>query len=164
MNSPPIALIAAMAHHRVLGKDNKMPWHLPADLAYFKKVTFGKPIVMGRKTFDSLGRPLPGRRNIVITRQKNLSIPGVECLNSLEQALDLLKNEAEIMIIGGATIFEQALPIADELYLTYIDLDCEGDTFFPEFNEQDFIIASQEAHKRDEKNKFDYQFLHLTRA
>lgn len=158
---PLISLIAAMARHRVIGKDNQMPWHLPADLAHFKKVTLGKPIVMGRKTFDSVGRPLPGRRNIVISRQKNLSIEGVECVDSLESALSLLKNEAEIMIIGGASVYEQALPMADQLYLTYINLNCEGDAFFPEFDENNYLISAREAHQPDEKNTLACEFLHL---
>lgn len=158
-----ISLVAAMARHRVIGQNNKMPWHLPADLAHFKKVTLGKPVVMGRKTFESIGRPLPGRKNIVISRQKNLSIDQVECVESIEQALSVLKNEPEIMIIGGATIYEQTLPMADQLYLTYIDLDCEGDAFFPEFDENNFLIISREHHSPDEKNSLACEFLYLTR-
>lgn len=158
---PLISLVAAMARDRVIGKNNKMPWHLPADLAHFKKITLGKPIVMGRKTFDSIGRPLPGRRNIIISRQTHLVIQNVECVNSLEKALALLQNEPEIMIIGGANVYEQTLPIADHLYLTYINLSCEGDAFFPEFDEKNYIILDREAHNPDEQNSLAYEFVHL---
>jgi dihydrofolate reductase len=161
---PLISLVAAMAKGRVIGKDNKMPWHLPADLAHFKKITLGKPVVMGRKTFESIGRPLPGRRNVIISREKNKIIEHAECVTSLESAFSLLSEEPEIMIIGGATIYQQALEMADKLYLTYIDLNCEGDAFFPAFDEKRFEIKSQEAHEPDEKNSLAYQFLCLERA
>ncbi len=163
LKKPLVSIIAAMARGRVIGKENKMPWHLPADLAHFKKVTLGKPIVMGRKTFESVGRPLPGRRNVVISRQKNLVIENVECVDSLENAIALLKEEAEIMIIGGANVYTQALQLADQLYLTYIDLNCEGDAFFPDFDENNYVILNREAHPSDEKNPQAYEFQHLVK-
>jgi dihydrofolate reductase len=106
---------------------------------------------------------LPGRRNIIISRQKNLSIENTESVDSLEGAINLLKNEKEIMIIGGASVYEQALPMADQLYLTYINVDCEGDAFFPEFNEKMYLISDHEAHKSDEKNPMAYEFLRLVK-
>lgn len=110
-----------------------MPWHLPGDLAYFKRVTMGKPIIMGRNTFESIGRALPGRRNIVISRNADYQASGAEVVHSLEEAIALVSDQPEIMIIGGQQIFTQALPIADRLYITKIDHEFEGDTFFPEY-------------------------------
>lgn len=128
-----ISLIVAHDVNRVIGLNNEMPWHLPGDLAYFKKMTMGKPIIMGRNTFESIGRPLPGRRNIVITRNKAYSAEGIEVVHSLEEALTLVQAEPEIMIIGGQQIFTEALPMADRLYITKIDHSFEGDTFFPAY-------------------------------
>lgn len=125
-----ISLVAAMAANRVIGKDNQMPWHLPADLKHFKAVTLGKPVVMGRKTFESIGRVLPGRRNLVISRTPPADSRGAEWVNSLAQALELLQGHDEVMIIGGGEIYRQALPLAQRLYLTDIDLTTEGDAFF----------------------------------
>jgi dihydrofolate reductase len=117
-----IAMIAAMANNRVIGKDNQMPWHLPADLKHFKKVTLGKPVIMGRKTYQSIGKALPGRRNIVISRQGVALSADADWVQSIEQALALVQDEAEVMIIGGAEIYRQVLPMADRLYITDIDL------------------------------------------
>nr|WP_247664726.1 type 3 dihydrofolate reductase [Pseudoalteromonas sp. MMG010] len=126
-------MIAAMANNRVIGLDNEMPWHLPADLQHFKKVTTGKPVIMGRKTFESIGRPLPNRRNIIITRNSEYQSEGIETVSSPEAALELVFDVEEIMIIGGGNIYQQFLPIADRLYLTLIDLEVAGDTQFPEY-------------------------------
>ena len=123
-----ISLIAAMANNRVIGKDNDMPWHMPADLAHFKKVTLGKPVIMGRKTFESIGRPLPGRTNIVITRNLDWQHDGVEVVDSPEQALAKVAGVDEVMIIGGGNIYQQFLPQAENLSLHFIDLDVDGDT------------------------------------
>ena len=128
-----ISLIVAHDKNHVIGYENKMPWHLPGDLQYFKEMTMGKPIIMGRKTFESIGRPLPGRRNIVITRNKNYSAEGIEIVGSLDEALELAGDVPEIMIIGGAQIFEQALEIADKLYVTLIHHEFKGDTYFPQY-------------------------------
>lgn len=158
-------MIAAMANNRVIGKDNDMPWHLPADLAHFKKVTMAKPILMGRKTFESIGRPLPGRKNVVITRNENWCHDGVECYSSIESALSALASEEEIMIVGGGHIYQQLLPQADVLHLTFIDLEVDGDTQFPDWTEAgQWIQVSIEDHLKDHKNPHNYQFVELHRA
>lgn len=159
-----ISMIAAMAQDRVIGVDNKMPWHLPADFKFFKRVTLGKPIIMGRKTYQSIGRPLPGRKNIVLTRDKTLKIEGVDCVQTVEQALQLVKGVDEVMVIGGATIYEQFLPISERLYLTFIDLKIAGDTQFPDYERAaKWLEVSREVHRKDEKNKYNYQFVTLER-
>ncbi|QCR32379.1 dihydrofolate reductase [Lysinibacillus sp. SGAir0095] len=139
-----ISLIVAHDRNRVIGYENKMPWHLPGELQYFKEQTMGKPMIMGRKTFDSIGRPLPGRRNIVITRNANYQVEGVEVATSLEEALKLAGNEEEIMIIGGEQIFKLALPIADRLYITHIEHDFNGDTFFPIYGNQWILVSKSD--------------------
>ena len=116
-----LSIVVAMDDNRLIGKDNKLPWHLPADLAYFKKITIGKSILMGRKTYDSIGRPLPNRRNIVITRNTNIVIPGCEVVSNIEQALLITKDEPEVMVIGGASLCEQLLPDVSRLYITKIE-------------------------------------------
>lgn len=157
-----ISMIAAMANNRVIGKDNDMPWHLPADLAHFKKVTLGKPVIMGRKTFDSIGRPLPGRMNIVITRNTDWQHDNVTTVASPEQALELVSEHEEVMIIGGGNIYNQFLPLAQRLYLTYINLTVEGDTQFPDWTMQgEWQELDSELHQPDEKNKYGYQFVIL---
>ena len=159
MNKPLISLIVAMANNRVIGKDNQMPWHLPADLGHFKAVTLGKPIIMGRKTYESIGRPLPGRKNIVISRNADYSLEGCETVCSLEEALDLVNDVEEVMIIGGGYLYSQTLPQADRLYLTFIDLDVDGDTQFPEFEHLRLKEVKREKHLKDEKNPYDYEFV-----
>lgn len=129
-----ISLIVAHDENRVIGANNAMPWHLPGDLQYFKAQTMGKPMIMGRKTFESIGRPLPGRRNIVITRNKLYEAEGIELATSLEEALKLAGAVPEIMVIGGEEIFTQALPLADRLYITQIAHQFEGDTYFPAYD------------------------------
>lgn len=148
---PPLALIAARARNGVIGLDNRMPWHLPEDLAYFKRVTLGKPVVMGRKTFESIGRPLPGRLNIVVTRNPGWQAAGVQVAHSLDAALALAAAAApeEIMLIGGAELYRQALPQADVLYLTEIDAEFAGDAFFPEVDLARWRIDREEAGERD---------------
>ena len=157
-----ISLVAAMAHNRIIGKDNDMPWHMPADLAHFKKVTLGKPVIMGRKTFESIGRPLPGRKNIVITRNSQWKHEGVEVVTSPEQALLLVNNVEEVMIIGGGNIYQQFLPMADRLYLTFIDLEVEGDTQFPDWNDDSVWIEVEKLRNEpDGKNIYSYEFVIL---
>lgn len=148
---PPLALIAARARNGVIGLDNRMPWYLPEDLAYFKRVTLGKPVVMGRKTFESIGRPLPGRLNIVVTRNPDWQAAGVQVAHSLDAALALAAAAApeEIMLIGGAELYRQALPQADVLYLTEIDAEFAGDAFFPEVDLARWRIDREEAGQRD---------------
>jgi dihydrofolate reductase len=146
----PLALIAAHAQNRVIGLHNQMPWHLPEDLKHFKAMTLGKPIIMGRKTWDSLGRPLPGRLNIVVSRQPGLQLGGAEVLSSLDEALVRAEQWAreqgadEMMLIGGGQLYAQALEQASRLYLTRIDVSAQGDTFFPEYS--DWQCESCEEH------------------
>ena len=159
-----IAMIAAMANNRVIGKDNKMPWHLPADLKHFKKMTLGKPVIMGRKTYQSIGKALPGRRNIVISRQGTALSTDADWVQSIEQALALVQAEAEVMIIGGAEIYRQALPMADKLYITDIDLTVEGDAFFPDYQaDGPWHVAVSESHQADSTNPHCYHFRILNR-
>ncbi|OCQ42414.1 diacylglycerol kinase [Aeromonas veronii] len=155
-----ISMIAAMAHDRVIGKDNQMPWHLPADLAHFKRVTLGKPVLMGRKTFESIGRPLPGRRNLVISRNPDYQVEGIEVVGSVEAALALLAGSSveELMVIGGGHLYAEMLPSADCLYLTQIDLAVEGDTRFPAFDDGQWQRIECESHPADEKNPHPYSF------
>ena len=130
MNIPPISMIVARSRNLVIGKENKIPWKISADLQFFKKVTMGYPIIMGRKTWESIGRPLPGRRNIVVSRNTSYSAVGAELVSSLEQALDSLKEFKRVFVIGGQQLFNQAFPLADELFITEIELQVEGDTYF----------------------------------
>jgi len=161
MNKPIISLVAAMAHNRVIGKDNQMPWNLPADLRHFKAVTMGKPIIMGRNTFESIGRPLPGRRNIVISRNADYRVEGCDRATSFEAALALVSNVAEVMVIGGGFLYSQTLSQANKLYLTFIDLEVEGDTQFPEFEHLALTEVSRESHQADDKNQYPYEFVEL---
>ena len=160
-----ISMIAAMAHDRVIGLDNQMPWHLPADLAHFKRVTLGKPVLMGRKTFESIGRPLPGRRNLVISRNPGYQAEGIEVVGSVEAALALLASSAveELMVIGGGHLYAEMLPSADCLYLTQIDLAVEGDTFFPDYHRYPWQQLEQSSHPADDKNPNAYRFETLQR-
>ncbi|EGU41715.1 hypothetical protein VII00023_17071 [Vibrio ichthyoenteri ATCC 700023] len=155
-----ISMIAAMANDRVIGKDNQMPWHLPADFAWFKRCTMGKPVVMGRKTYQSIGRPLPGRHNIVISRDRDLIIDGVTMVTSIEQALAAADNVEEVMIIGGGAIYHACLPLADKLYVTHIDANIDGDTRFPAWDKS-FVERYSESYKADEKNAYDMRFVIL---
>lgn len=154
-----LSMIVAHASNRIIGKDNDMPWHLPADLAYFKQTTLGKPIIMGRKTYDSIGRPLPGRKNIVISRDTSLTIEGVEVVQSVEQALALVQDVEEIMVIGGGAIYAHCMPKADRLYITHIDADIDGDTQFPAYDlAHDWQQLSTELRTADERNAYDLRF------
>lgn len=159
-----ISIIAAMARNRVIGIGNTLPWHLPADLKHFKATTLGKPVVMGRLTYDSIGKPLPGRNNVVISRDPALQIAGVTVVGSLEQAITLLKAEhPEIMVIGGASLYQQALPCADRLYLTLIDAEVEGDAWFVDYNRDDWQEIAREDHAPDAANRYRYSFVTLQR-
>ncbi len=158
-----ISLISAMAHHRVIGFKNQLPWHLPADLKHFKAITLDKPILMGRKTFESIGRPLPGRKNIILSRATNLIISGCEVANSLQAALSLARPAEELMVIGGAEIYKACLPLADRLYLTLIDLEAEGDTYFPEWKPEEWKEINRETHSPDANNSYAYTFLTLSK-
>jgi dihydrofolate reductase len=152
-----------MANNRVIGLNNKMPWHLPADLQHFKTVTMDHPIIMGRKTYESIGRPLPGRRNLVISRNAELEIEGVEVYQSINEALISCNGLSDVMIIGGSNIYEQMLEYADRLYLTFIELDTRGDAFFPDWKVYDWKEVERHSHEPDEKNPYHYSFVTLER-
>ncbi|MBY6019025.1 type 3 dihydrofolate reductase [Ferrimonas balearica] len=158
-----IALIACMARNRVIGKDNQMPWHLPADLKHFKAVTLGKPVVMGRRTFESIGRPLPGRHNIVITRQADYAPEGVTVVASIEAAIAAAGAVEELMIIGGGELYTAMLPRADRLYITDVDLDVEGDTHFPDYQVLGWDEVERTVHQPDERNLYTLTFRTLDR-
>jgi dihydrofolate reductase len=143
---PRLSLIVAMTEKRVIGVENRLPWRIPADLRKFKEVTLGRPIIMGRKTYDSIGRPLPGRRNIVVSRDPGLRIEGAEVVHSLEAALRLAAEheDGEIFVIGGSSLFAEALPLADRLYVTWVKQDIAGDTYFPAWDAADFRVVARE--------------------
>ncbi|MCP3750012.1 dihydrofolate reductase [Pseudomonas sp. SBB6] len=163
--SLPLSLIAALAENRVIGIDNSMPWHLPGDFKYFKATTLGKPIIMGRKTWDSLGRPLPGRLNLVVSRQPGLQLEGAEVFASLDEAMvraeqwALAQGVDELMLIGGAQLYTQAIErgLADRLYLTRVELNPEGDAWFPLFDQAQWKLASSQANAA-EGDKPAYHF------
>ncbi|MBI2651863.1 type 3 dihydrofolate reductase [Candidatus Woesearchaeota archaeon] len=133
-----ISLIAAMGKNRIIGKNNSLPWRLPEDMKRFKQLTLGKPVVMGRKTFESIGKPLPNRTNIIITHDKNYKAEGCIIVHSVKEALKTAEGNKEVMIIGGEKIFREFLPIADRMYLTFIDEDFEGDAYFPEYDKEEW--------------------------
>lgn len=159
-----------MANNRAIGLDNQLLWHLPEDLKYFKRTTMGKPIIMGRKTFDSIGRPLPGRLNIVVTRQKDWSRDGVKTCHSLDEAIKIAEGQAmidgadEIMVIGGAQLYETALPLAQKIYLTRVNTTIEGDAFFPKIDENHWQEVNRQEFSACDKNPFDYAFCELVRG
>ncbi|MDD7805661.1 MAG: dihydrofolate reductase [Endozoicomonas sp. (ex Botrylloides leachii)] len=162
-----VAMIAAVAENNAIGINNKMPWYLPDDLLYFKSVTMGKPIIMGRKTFESLGKPLPGRTNIVITRDQQYCCDGIRVVHSIEDALSLAENIAlvegvdELMVIGGAEIYQQALPKAERLYLTRVYQSFNGDAFFPEFNNSEWNEVSRCDKSTGDEKRLTYSYLVL---
>jgi dihydrofolate reductase len=158
-----VSIIVAIAKNHAIGKDNKLLWYLPNDLKHFKDVTTGHTVIMGRKTYDSVGKPLPKRRNIIITRQA-ISIEGCEVVNSLEAALALCKDEDEVFIVGGAEIYRQAISLTDRIYLTVIDQEFDGDSFFPELDPAEWEEKERENFEPDEKNKLRYSFITLERG
>ena len=153
-----ISIITAMDKNRLIGKENSLPWKLPADLQFFKRVTMAKPIIMGRKTFESIGRPLPGRQNIIITRDQSFSAEGCDVVFSTEEAYEAVSTFEEAMVIGGANIYQQFLEKADRLYLTRVLSEFEGDAWFPEIDFSQWEMAEQEDHLADDKNECDYSF------
>jgi len=160
-----ISLIAAMTDDRVIGIENRLPWKLPADMKWFRQHTLGKPIVMGRKTFESFGaKPLPERMNIVITRDRDYRAEGAVVVHDIDEALAAAGDAEEVMIIGGASFYEQMLPRADRLYLTFVHADVEGDAWFPEFDRCQWREVFREDHEADEKNPYAYSFVILERA
>ena len=149
MSTSSLILIAAVARNGGIGKDNALLWRLPEDLKFFKRTTLGCPVIMGRKTFESIGRPLPGRRNIVVTRNTAWQHDGVDVAHTLDEARALAASEPRVFVIGGGELYAQALPVADELILTEVDADFEADTFFPSYDRTAFTEVSRESHMAD---------------
>lgn len=157
-----VTLIAAMARNRAIGLDGEMPWHLPAELRHFKETTMGKPIVMGRKTWESIGRVLPGRQNIVVTGNRSYQAPGCTLAGSLDEAMDRAQGE-EVMIIGGGQLYQQALEVADRMILTRVDCEPEADTWFPEWDAQDWRQASVRNESANGTNPYAYEVIEWER-
>lgn len=147
-----------MGRNRVIGRDNQLVWHQPADLRHFKETTIGKPVIMGRKTFESVGKSLPGRTTVVVTRRDDFVAPGCLLAGSLEQALEMVSSEPEILIAGGGEIYRQAIPVCDRMYITIIEHEFDGDTFFPEFDQGEWVIEEERRHEADEKNRYSMLF------
>ena len=153
-----LSLIVAIAKNNVIGKENKLVWHMPADMRFFKNTTMGHTLIMGRKTFESFGKPLPGRKSIVITRQNDWQYEGVVVVHSLEDAIKVAPKDEEVFIIGGAEIYRQAMPLCNKMYLTIIHHDFEGDTLFPDIDFSQWNLTSDEKYLADEKNAYDFSF------
>ncbi|MBS0365040.1 MAG: type 3 dihydrofolate reductase [Proteobacteria bacterium] len=160
---PQISLIVAMAQNGVIGRNNTLPWHLPGDLQRFKTVTLGKPILMGRRTYESIGRALPGRRNLVLTRDARWSAPGVIVVHCMEEALRAASDAAELVVIGGTELFRQVLPYAQRMYLTHVHADVPGDTYFPDFDSSHWDDVDCHAHPADERHAWPMTFVTLQR-
>ena len=159
-----ISIIVAMALNRVIGRDNGLPWHLPADLQHFRQTTMGKPILMGRKTWESIGRPLPGRTSIIITRDPDYTAAGAVVVNTIDAALHAAARHGEIMVIGGAELYRQVLPLAGTIYMTLIHDEIAGDTFFPELEGDEWLEVERNDFEPDEKNPHEYSFIVLERV
>nr|AIA15609.1 Dihydrofolate reductase [uncultured bacterium] len=153
-----LSYIFAMDRNRVIGNENKLPWHLPADLKFFKKTTMGHPILMGRKTYESIGKPLPGRQNIVLTRSADYEADGCDIVHTAPEAIARFGESEEAFVIGGAELFHLFMPYADKMYITRIDHSFEGDTFFPEIREEEWRLIHVEQGVRDEQNPYAYRF------
>lgn len=158
-----IAIVVAMAENRVIGRDNRLPWHLPADLRHFRQLTLGKPVLMGRRTHESIGRPLPERINIVVTRDRDYEATGCIVAHSLESALEAAAGYAEVMVIGGTELYRQLLPRADRIYLTLVHAGFEGDAWFPELEAGEWREVERMDYPADEKNCCPYSFVRLER-
>ncbi|MBL8259309.1 MAG: type 3 dihydrofolate reductase [Candidatus Competibacteraceae bacterium] len=161
---PQLTLIAALARNGVIGRDNGLPWHLPADLRFFKRTTMGKPLLMGRRTWESIGRPLPGRRMIVLSRDPAYWADGIEVVRSLDEALARAGAATELMVIGGAALFEQTLPLAERMYLTRIEAEVAGDVRFPQWDARRWRLAWEEAHAADARHAWPYRFQRWERS
>jgi len=159
-----LSLVVAVAENGVIGNGNQLPWHLPDDLQRFKALTMGKPIVMGRKTYDSIGKPLPGRTNIVVSRQTNLTIAGCTVVATLGAALEAAGEGAEVMIIGGAAIFREALPVAQRIYLTRVHAAVAGDIFFPRLEPGQWRETSVTLHPADERHAYSFSFVDMVNS
>lgn len=161
-----VAIIVAMAKNRVIGNGTKIPWHLPADFKHFKKTTMGCPIIMGRITHESIGRPLPGRKNIVVTRNPKTSFEGAESAKSMESVIQRCKSDGckKVFVIGGAEIYREAIPQADRLFITQVDAEVDGNVYFPELQLDHWRLVSSSEYKKDDKNQYDMQFLEYVRS
>ena len=158
-----ITAVVAIASNYAIGKNNQLLWHLPNDLKHFKNITAGGTVIMGRKTFDSVGKPLPKRRNIVITRQ-DIEIEGCEVVRSVDEAIAICKTEDEVFIVGGAEIYRQAMHLINRIYLTIVHHSFDADTFFPEIDYKEWKEVEKEDHETDEKHQFAYSFITLERV
>jgi dihydrofolate reductase len=159
-----VSLVVARARNGVIGKDNDLPWRLPADLAYFKRLTLGHPIVMGRRTWESIGRALPGRRNIVVTRTPGYRAPGAEVVDSLDAAWRAAEGAAEVFVIGGAALYESVLPLADRIFLTEVEAEVSGETRFPALDPRNWREKPLGSHPADDRNPYAMRFLLLERV
>ena len=157
------SIVVAVARNGVIGRDNALPWRLPADMAHFKKVTMGHPVVMGRRTYESIGRPLPGRKNIVVTRNRAFDAPGCTVVTSLDEAWRAAGDADEVCVIGGTTLFEETLPVADVIHLTEVEADVPGDTYFPPFDRRQWKEKEVARHPADERNAYPTRILELER-
>ena len=156
---PRIAIISAMARNRIIGIENRLPWNLPADMRHFRTLTMGHHLIMGRKTYESIGKPLPGRTTVIVTRNKDFAAPGCIVVNSIEAAISACQGDNEAFIIGGAELYKQALDFADRIYLTKIDAIFEGDAYFPEFESASWKEIDQETFPPDADNPYAYRFV-----
>jgi dihydrofolate reductase len=157
------SLVVAVARNGVIGKDNHLPWRLPDEMAYFKRVTMGHPVVMGRRTWESLGRPLPGRKNIVVTHQRDFEAAGATVVHSLDEAWKAAEGAEEVSVIGGTALFEETLPFADRIHYTEVEADVEGDTFFPPFDRSQWTEREIERHPADERHAYPFRIVVLER-
>jgi dihydrofolate reductase len=157
------SLVVAMSRNRVIGRNNQLPWRLPADLAFFKRVTMGHPVIMGRRTYESIGKPLPGRLNIVVSGNPRFEAPGCTVVRSMPEAYRAAGDADEVAIIGGSSIFAESLPQADRIYLTEVDADVEGDVHFPPFDRSEWSESEIERHGRDERHAYPFRILRLER-
>ncbi|SEL08720.1 dihydrofolate reductase [Parapedobacter koreensis] len=164
MDKPIISAIVAAAENNAIGKGNELLWHLPNDLRFFKQTTSGHTVIMGRKTYESVGKPLPNRRNIVITRQPEYVLKGAEVVHSLDEALQRCTGDGEVFIVGGAEIYRQALPVTDRIYLTRVHATLAGDAYFPELDKPDWALVSAERHEPDERHAYGYTFMYYERT
>jgi len=158
MEHPTVSAIVAAAENNAIGKDNQLLWHLPNDLRFFKRTTTGHTIIMGRKTYESVGKPLPNRRNIIVTRQAGYTADGAEVVHSLAAALESCAGEEEVFVVGGAEIYQQALPVVNRIYLTRVHAALPGDSFFPQLDQQSWRLVSADHHPADDRHAYSYTF------
>jgi dihydrofolate reductase len=158
-----ISLVVAMSDNGIIGQDNKLLWHLPNDLKHFKALTLGKPIIMGRKTYESIGKPLPGRQNIILTNARYLRIPECSVVHSVNEALDVSENAPEVMVIGGGEIYRLFFPLVTCMHITYVHAQFQGEVSFLSFDDKEWEEVSRENFKQDEKHAYDYSFVTLNR-